>query len=285
MSANVETRSGARRAGAAEARAWRLGSAGVGAALVLLLLVNVAMGDLRPSAGFGLAYGVLAAVAMLGAAALAVRRRTMRLSTRLGLGRTRAWLYFHLYGGTLFALLVLMHTGFQLPAGVLGWWLWLLSLWTVLTGFLGLALQQWIPKALGSGLGLEVHYDRIPELVAELRDRAEELASTASEPVRQLHQRQVAPELAAPTRRWRYFIDPTGSIHARLRAFEYLRGLLGGDDRDGVTELEALLRAKLEMDAHYTLQWALRSWLYLHVPTSLVLVVLVVVHVGTIVYY
>lgn len=255
------------------------------AILLLAGLANLILGEMAPGNTWGVAYGTAAAVLMIGVAGFGVRRRMMHTALRLGLGRSRQWLYFHLYGGLLFLLLMLMHTGFQLPEGVLGWWIWLLAVWTGLTGLLGLALQQWIPKALGSGLSLEVHYDRIPTLLAELRDRAEDLAAAGSDPVRQLHTRKVAPELAAPTRRWRYFIDPTGSIHARLRDFEYLRGLLGAGEAAEVEQLEGLYRTKLEMDAHYTLQWALRSWLYLHVPISLVLVAIVLIHIGTVLYY
>ena len=50
-------------------------------------------------------------------------------------------------------------------------------------------------------------------------------------------------------------------------------------------ELQQLYRAKLELDAHYTLQHVLRGWLVLHVPVSLVLLVLVGLHVFTVLYY
>ena len=43
--------------------------------------------------------------------------------------------------------------------------------------------------------------------------------------------------------------------------------------------------AKLEIDAHYTLQRALRGWLYFHAPPSLLLLALVAVHVATVLYY
>jgi cytochrome b subunit of formate dehydrogenase len=39
------------------------------------------------------------------------------------------------------------------------------------------------------------------------------------------------------------------------------------------------------LDAHYTLQKALRWWLYLHVPASLMLVLLVGLHVYAVIYY
>ena len=56
-------------------------------------------------------------------------------------------------------------------------------------------------------------------------------------------------------------------------------------EREKLLQLQSLFETKLEMDAHFTLQWTLRAWLYLHVPTSLLLLALVVVHVGTVLYY
>ena len=54
---------------------------------------------------------------------------------------------------------------------------------------------------------------------------------------------------------------------------------LGGEDRGKLDRLEAMFRSKLELDAHYSLQRALRWWLLAHVPFTLVLVFLVIVHV------
>ena len=50
-------------------------------------------------------------------------------------------------------------------------------------------------------------------------------------------------------------------------------------------DLQAMYKTKLEIDAHYTLQKALRWWLYLHVPVSIVLIVLLALHIFAVVYY
>jgi hypothetical protein len=228
---------------------------------------------------------VAAAVLLLGAALYGLRRRAMRLASRLGLGRARSWLYFHLYGGALFLLLMLMHSGFRLPNGNLTRWLWAASLWTVLSGWIGLILQRWIPRVLASGLSTEVHFDRIPSLVEEIRQQAEELVATCDDAVGSLYARQVAPALVAPRRRWVYFFDITGGIHARLKDFEYLAGLLPTEEREKLQSLERLYRSKLEIDAHYTLQQALRWWLFGHVPPSLLALLLMLLHVFAIFYY
>jgi len=251
----------------------------------LAFFLNVLFGEVRSANAWGLSYGVAAALLMLGAALLGVRRRTMRFSSRRKLRSSRAWLLFHIYASGLFLPLVLMHSGFGLPRGALTWWLWGLSIWTVLSGLFGLLLQKWIPRVLSSGLSIEVLYDRIPELVDDLRKRAEKLVATCGEPIQALYGRRIAPILAGPTRRTIYYVDITGGYRLPRSEFQYLRKLLGEDEQQKLGELQTLFETKLEIDAHYTLQPALRLWLYLHVPTSLLLVALLALHVWTVIYY
>ena len=148
----------------------------------------------------------------------------------------------------------------------------------MVSGFIGLGLQNWIPRALSSGLSTEVLQARIPDLVAEIRERADKIAATCGEPLQDAFASQMAPELDRPVRRLIYFIDITGGIQDRLRDFGYLRRFLGPDESDKLAELEGLFRTKLEIDAHSTLQQALRVWLYGHIPVSLLLLVFLVLH-------
>lgn len=256
----------------------------VGVVGLAALAVDSVLSDFRPKSWRGLTYGTAATVLMVAAALFGWRRRSMSFSLRRGLGRSRTWLRVHIYGGALFFLLVLMHTGFRLPSGTMLWWLWLLSLWTTVSGLVGLALQNWIPRVLNSGLAIEVHYSRIRVLIEEIRERAEELVR-GSKPIGALYSKSIAPALAGPQRRMIYYVDITGGIQSRVKELRHLRGMLAPDEATKLDELEQLYRTKLEIDAHYTLQWPLRAWLYLHVPTSLILVALVAVHLFSVLYY
>jgi hypothetical protein len=252
---------------------------------VAVYAVEVALFEVRPGNVWAIGYGVAALALLLVAALYGVRRRAMGPASRRKVGSSAAWLRLHVYGSWLFLLLVLMHGGFSLPRGWVTWWLWGLSLWTVASGVAGQLLQRWIPRLLTSGLSVEAHYDRIPELVADLRRRAGALAEGASLEVRSLYERVVAPELSGPTRRPLYFLDITGGIQSKLRDFRYLRGFLAEKPRAELDELERLYRSKLELDAHYTLQLPLRWWLYLHLPVAMLLVVFVVLHLVSVLLY
>jgi len=269
----------------AEATRWQRIFLAATGLCALTYLLNILLSEIRSGNAWGLGYGTAATVLMVGAALFGWRRRSMSFVSRRGLGRSRVWLYFHIYGGTLFLLLLLMHTGFRLPRGAMTQGLWLLSLWTALSGVIGLVLQKWIPRALASGLSIEVNYDRIPELIDQIRERSEKLAAGCSDTAQRLYRRKIAVALAGPHRSLMYFIDITGGIQSRLKELRYLQRLQEGDERQRLDELERLFRAKLEIDAHYTLQQALRFWLYLHVPMSLLLLAFVAVHIFMVWYY
>lgn len=269
--------------------AWRSTGLWVSIGLSVLLVATYAVGrliwDVSSGSDLSLAFGWVAAALLLAVSALGVRKRSMSLASRFRAGRSRIWLSLHLYGGSVFLLLVLLHSEFGLPHGWVARWLWGLSLWTVIGGLLGRGLQRWIPRLLTSGLSNEVLYERIPDLVEDLGKRAAEVSESSGSEIRDLYDRAIAAELAAPTRHWRYFFDITGGIRERLRPVRYLRDKLSDDEAGRLDELEGLYRAKLELDAHYTLQQALRTWLWIHLPTSLLLWVFLALHLWGVLRY
>jgi hypothetical protein len=229
----------------------------------------------RAQGAWQLGFGIAAATVMLGVVLYGVRRRLPGWP----LGRVATWLRWHLYGGVLFQLLVLMHSGFHVPGGALNLLLWFLTLWLTVTGLLGLWIQRWIPRAISSGLADEVHYNRIPELVQGLAQRAEAFVASCDESIQSFYRTSLAPAFAAPQPKLIYYADVTGGRLSRRRQFEYLANALGTEERKKLEQLEGMFRAKLELDAHYSLQRALRWWLVAHVPVAIVLVVLVAAHV------
>ena len=252
------------------------------AVCLVVYAANVAFGRVHPGSVWGLSYGIAATAIFVGVFFYAIKRRTMKVRA---LGRAWFYLQFHVYGGALFLLLMFMHTGFAVPHGVLTWWLWGLSLWTVLSGLFGIVVQKWIPTVLGHGLSVEVHYDRIPELAERLRERAEKLAAGSAPQIRTFYRKHVAATLDGPQTRLIYYLDVLNGLERQELPFARLRPLLPPEEQARLDELRGLFRTKIEMDAHYTLQRALRWWLYLHVPVSLVLIVLLGMHIFSVIYY
>ncbi|MFK7844386.1 MAG: hypothetical protein AB8G77_03725 [Rhodothermales bacterium] len=261
---------------------WLKGFGAFLAVCGVLYLVNMMWGDLDPGSTWGLGYGIAAAVLFVGALLYGMRRKVIRVNRF-----QRAWNYLqlHVYGGTLFLILVLMHINFNVPKGVLTWWLWALSIWIVCTGLLGSVLQKWIPTILNSSLSTEVNFNRIPELIAGLEKRAEKLAGQSGQKVKDLFHQSVASKFKAPQFRWIFFVDVAGTIRRDLLPFAHLGKYLDAADKNQLDELEVIYKTKLEIDAHYTLQKTLRAWLILHIPVALLILVLLVIHVLTVVYY
>ena len=126
---------------------------------------------------------------------------------------------------------------------------------------------------------MEVLWERIPELVEQVRERAAVAAEKSDETLNFFYHHELEPAFSAPKARWIYYIDITGGIRSRLRDFDYLRRAIAAEQRPVLDELENCYRTKLEIDAHYTLQAALRYWLWAHTPPSLALLALVGTHV------
>ena len=193
---------------------------GFGIVFILCLVIyalNAWLSPLSPTSPFGLGYGIGATALYVSVMLYALRRKTIRIK-----GLERAWVYlqFHVYGGTLFLLCMLMHTNFHLPAGALGWALWLFSIWIVLSGFFGSALQKWIPRLLNTSLSTEVNFDRIPALLRDLQLKANNILDTASNEVKTLFERNMAQELDRIQPRPGYLFDPAGSIKQKTWSLE-----------------------------------------------------------------
>lgn len=253
-------------------------------AVLATFFVNIAVGEVRSGNAWGLTYGYAAATFLVLQALLGGRQRIMRWASKYRFGRSDAWLQIHLYGGGLFLLLMFMHSGFHLPTGFLTGAVWWLALWVVLSGVAGRGLQKWIPKLLAS-LSIEVIYERIPELIEEIRERAEKIVDGCEEPVKTFCRKKFLPAFAGPGRNFIFFVDITGGLRAHLRESDYLKGFLESREKEKLEELLRLYKTKVHIDAHYTLQQILRWWPVLHLPASILLIVFVMLHLLSVFYF
>lgn len=258
----------------------------VTAVLGALALAVYAWAALRgmggPRSWYGKGFGIAATVAL--AAVMTYSGRRAVPSVR-ALGRVQPYLRLHVHAGLLFLLLFLLHTDAGLPRGVLNTTLWLVTVWVVLTGVVGTLLQRWIPQVLDDATALEVHLARIPELVEELRTRAEKEARAGGPRVEAFYEREVAPEMAGPRPAFRLRPGRTVGQTFLSSEMDVLRRTLGEERAGTLDELEELYRTKADLDLHYTLQRILRGWLYLHLPAGIVMIGLVLLHVFFVLYF
>jgi hypothetical protein len=229
----------------------------------------------KPGRIGGLTFGTLAAIIFLLDALYPLRRRLLAWP----LGTAQRWLQFHIYGGFLACLFVLIHVGFAWPTGQFGWWLFILTLWSTVSGLVGVYLQKWVPTLMSANLSVEALFDRIPEMTSRLQAEADEAVRGASDVLERFYLSNVRPMLAGVSPSWSYLVDIRSGRERQAVQFRNMAPFVVDAERGKLDDLQAIVAEKMELDAHYSLQRALRMWLLLHVPPALILVGLVAAHV------
>jgi hypothetical protein len=253
-----------------------------GVAGLVVYVSTLPAGGVDPRSPVGVGFGIAASVAIAAVMIYSVRR-SMPFVRRFG--PVRPYLDLHIYGGWLFLGFVLFHTNFSLPSGGFLTTLWAVTLWVIMTGAMGTALQRWLPKILDDSSTLEVPFQRIPQFVDELRTRAETMVANSSTRVRAFYEREMAREMTGPKSVLRLQSGRTVAHTFRSHEFEVLRQTVDQEGAETLDQLREMHRAKLEIDLQHTLQSWLRGWLYVHLPVAIVLLGLVVLHVFVVMYF
>jgi len=260
---------------------WYLITIGLSLAAVIVAAAAIWWRGWSPGDAWGLTFGTLAALLMLLAALYPLRRRL----TFGPLRTAQDWLQVHIYGSTLAALFVLIHMGFRMPGGQFGWWLFALTLWTTISGLLGVALQKWIPSLVTSQLTVEVIYERIPEMIQRIQGEAAKTSTGASDVLQRFYDGQVQPAIAGLSPSWSYLFDVHSGREKRLATFDHIQAFVAPEEKEKLADLRSLVAEKIEIDAHYSLQRILRLWPIVHVPPAILLLAAVIAHVASVLYY
>jgi hypothetical protein len=210
------------------------------------------------------------------------------------IGTRATWLKGHVWLGLLSGLLILFHSGFRW-GGPVEVALWVVLILTLATGVVGIALQNMIPRLLTRRITLETPYEQIPHLCTLLRRRADALVDEVCGPrgaaagpaevqgaVRGFYESDVRGFLGVPYRAESLLSDrlSAGARFAELRE-------LAATPRNGecLDELERLCAERRSLGEQERLHHTLHSWLLVHVPLSVLLLVLGLLHAVMSVYY
>lgn len=200
-----------------------------------------------------------------------------------------AWLQFHIYAGWLAVLVFFLHAGLRFPGALLGQLLWWGFLAVAASGVFGLWLGRWLPPRLTRS-GESLIYERLPRLRHDLQQEASALVrqadtETGSTTLADFHRHLLGPylmhvpPLLAPLRG----DDPA---HHRVRLeLASLRRYFNEREMLLAVQLERILEAKRNLDCQLAGQRLLKLWLFVHVPLSYGLLVVVGAHVWLVVHY
>lgn len=209
----------------------------------------------------------------------ALRKRVVILP----FGQLRSWLWVH-YGFGFFCLGVfLVHTRFALPDAPLEWLLWTLFVFVGVSGLIGGMLSRLMPMRLEAH-GERVIFERIPVFRAQLADEAQAIALESVKDANTVSiARFYANTLAG------YFVRPR-NVLAHLVASSVPRARMLGEiesidrylDEAGkarLARLRELVIAKDDLDFHYANAGLLKLWLFVHIPASFAMLVVMVAHI------
>lgn len=257
------------------------------ATIVAAVLATLAQAGLAwwrpwdPGAGGGLAFGILAAV-LFGLGLAYAGRRRLRARP---FGTAQRWLTVHIYGSVIAMLSVVLHTGWALPHGVMGWLLFVLAAWTTISGLVGRWLQRRIATQLSREVSYEAIFERIPALAEKLAAEADALMAGASDALERAYRGEIRPALAKPAFSFGW-LSGSPSMRAQVMApLTAARGYVSAGDGDRIETLEAIVKDKGDLDQQFALQQVLRGWLVLHVPPAFALAGMVIVHITAVIWY
>jgi hypothetical protein len=236
----------------------------------------------------GMLYGIAGSALMLFAGALSFLRR---VPSWWWLGMRKTWLRGHIWLGLLSGVLILCHSGGRF-GGPLEQILMFVVLLTLATGVFGLVLQQFLPRLLTLRVEMEAPYDQVPRLCEAMRQDADDLIARVktdakldrevSARLEEFYADEVRPFLALRFARSSPLAHP-------LRAetvFDRVRSLPGmAAVGPQLERLRICCDERRQMAEQEKLYHLLHGWLLVHVPLSVLLLVLGAAHVVLSLYY
>jgi hypothetical protein len=271
-------------------RWWFVGFVGgtVAALVLFWRLGRHAPGGLSGGSVGGMSYGFAGAALLVFALGLAGLRFVPKW---WWIGSRTFWLRGHIWLGTFSLVLLLCHSGFRW-GGLLERALWLVFVLTLATGFLGLGLQQFLPRAMTARVSCETPYEQIPNLcrrlgreadrVAELLQQNKALPVPSRQQLDQLYNAQVRPFLLGEGAQASALMDPVKAADWFTQVRTWANGPATDQDRQALAasldQLEGFCTERRLLATQERLHWWLHAWLYVHVPLSAALVVLATAH-------
>ena len=204
----------------------------------------------------------------------------------LPLGRAAVWMQLHLYVGYFVVAAFILHAGLSFPSGLLEWGVWSLFLIVALSGIVGAYLTRAIPSKLEQH-SERVLFERIPGFRAGLATEVEALAidsvnQEASLSISNLYINTLHDFFRKPANILAHLRNSAGSLTRINSEIDTLNQYLDSSGQERLAQIKDLVRAKDNLDYQYAQQGILKLWLFIHLPATYGLIVLVMTHVAVV---
>ena len=234
----------------------------------------------------GLLYGTVGLLLILILAYFGVRKRSYRSK----FGTLETWLHSHIYLGLLVLLIILFHSGFRFNDKIAVTALILLTV-VVLSGLVGAILYAMVPPMLAD-VKSDLSAGEISDQINQLAQKMARLASEKSAAFQKIYADHVQAERPGIMAGWSIMFRR----HLRQRSeknssgsFQVYQDQVGPDEQSDLTQLLVLAQQMRELNDRLIDKQRyiniMASWLYLHVPLTVVMMVFVTVHVIAFFYY
>jgi len=272
---------------------FRWGGATAGLALVAIglriWLEPEGTESLSGGSPVGLLYGILGGAIILFAWLLSALRF---VPTWWFIGSRALWLKGHIWIGSLSFILILCHSGMRF-GGIFEQLLYIVFALVLLTGIFGLALQQFLPRWMTVDVPCEVPYEQIPHVCSALREKADlEMDEKCTCPMPATCQRiqQWYGDLVRPFLGWPMSNHLLSDASKTQQIFAEMHALPGADHAtsrvpDLLARLENYCNERRRLARQESYHRLLHGWLYLHIPLSGAMMVMMIVHAVVTLYY
>ena len=281
-------------------RAWAVVTAALFAAAAAAYAVYTSRVDFPSGGSFvGILFGIAGFAMMLYAGLLGARKKVRVWRV----GRAQTWMRGHLWLGTLSLPVILFHSGMTFGGGLTFVLMWLFVV-VVVSGLLGAYLQHTMPKRMLRDIPMETIFEQIDHVRGQLLEEADTvvadacgrlevetvasgagaaaaaLASTVrieadeTAPLRTFYMRDMRPFVEHPSPQ-HPLAQPS---HAAL-AFEKVRALVPAAFHAAIADLENICEEERQLMRQARLHRILHAWQLVHVPLSIALLLMAVVHI------
>lgn len=200
----------------------------------------------------------------------------------LPIGSAATWLQFHVYTGLFAVVAFIIHVGMQLPHGSIDVSLSLLLFAVALSGVFGLVFARLLPVRLTSRPPA-VLFERIPALRNQIAKEVEQLVldSVVDEDSRiipDLYAQQLAEFLSHPHGFAQHILGSGRPRRKLLAELEKVKRYANDSEKYLIGQIAVRVAEKDRLDYHYSLQWLLKGWLFVHIPLSYSLIIVALFH-------
>ncbi|MFA6955224.1 MAG: hypothetical protein WC538_05045 [Thermoanaerobaculia bacterium] len=230
----------------------------------------------------GLIYGFSALFLMFFLIYFGIRKRAYRSR----FGTLQEWLHAHIWLGLFSFLVIVAHTGFRFQDKIAIALFVVISL-VIATGIFGAILYKTIPREL-TEIQSNLTGQEISDQLNQLSKSMARLASGKSSPFQRIYyslQREALPGFLAG---WK-LVFTGGRRSDKAGDWTGLVGMVEKSEQDELRQLLVASRQQKELHLRLVYQQRYRNildfWLYMHLPLSVAMLVLIVAHVFGVFYY